>query len=391
MNTTSILRHINALRCLRQLRTGRPVSRAEIARELGLTRSTVGNAMRVLLDAGLVTEIGDGDPESRIGRPGVRITLDRRGAYALGLDVGTRSLTCVLLDLQMGVVDRIAVPTGTDFRNPDAVFEKLVDLPGRLMARAKVPNAKVQGACIAVPGLVDRIGRVVNAPFLEWHDYPLREKLAARLSPDWTVGVRNDAVAFAAAERAVSSHVEPETLLLILLAEGVGSALVIDGKVMEGAHGYAGELGHTVVAANGRVEAFEVLAGAPAFVRHFGVDQPVDKGVAAMLGDLGDPEIERTLAEWADTLAIGLANTIHAFDPSRIILGGPLASLFPHVADTVVGLLRQRLIHGFAPPPITVTQFGADGAAIGAAAIVLELIFAMPDLELPTPPAAAAS
>jgi predicted NBD/HSP70 family sugar kinase len=157
-------------------------------------------------------EIGDSGVASSKGRPGVRITLDPLGAYALGLDVGTRSLTCVLLDLQMGVVDRIVVQTGADFRKADAVFEKLVELPERLVARAGISRSKVHGLCVSVPGLVDHDGRVVNAPLLEWRDYPLRERLAARISPEWALSVSNDAVAFAAAECAISNHSETENL-----------------------------------------------------------------------------------------------------------------------------------------------------------------------------------
>lgn len=384
LNTTSLLRHINARRCLRLLQNGRQLSRADMARQLGLTRATTGNAMRVLLDAGLVVESAEMSPESRKGRPGVGVSLNPSGAYFVGVDVGTRSLTGVLLDLQMNVVSRIVEPTGPRYRDAGHIAARLLSLIERLLNENPALQEKVEGIGISVPGLVGRDGSVVHAPFLEWRNYPLQSELTARSPADWSVMVCNDAFAFANAELAASATAKAGSMLVVLLAEGIGGAIIDDGRVVMGGHGYSGEIGHTIVSAAGRVDTFEMLAGAKLFTRLFEEGQPVADGVQMLLANVGDKAVDAVLDAWVSGLSAGLVNAIHLLDPGRIVLGGPLAGLYPKLSRRIQADIKRRLLAGFAMPEIRVAQFGADGAAIGAAATIRDTLFALPDLETNT-------
>ncbi|HEY0124729.1 MAG TPA: ROK family protein, partial [Rhizobium sp.] len=211
-----------------------------------------------------------------------------------------------------------------------------------------------------------------------WRQYPLQQKLAQRLPTNWIVRVHNDASAFAAAERGASGEGETDDLLLVLLSEGIGGAVVRDGRVAGGGHGYAGEIGHTIVTAGGRTDTFEMLAGVAHFESIFPPDQTVGHAAAATLARQQDPHVGKLLEGWAEALAIGLANAVHLLDPRQIILGGPLSPLFSAVERQVVARLDQYLIYGFARPPIRIATSGSQGSAIGAAAIVQETIFDLP-------------
>lgn len=389
VNTTKILRHINAARCLRLLRTSGSVSRADMARLLGLNRSTTGHAIAALLEAGLVAELEEpvSDGPGRKGRPGVRVALAASGAYAIGLDVGTRELSGVLIDLQMGTVCQTTLPAGPDFRHAPAVLDKLHALTTTLLGQGGIDPAKVLGVGVSVPGLVDRQGRVVNAPFLEWRDFDLTGHLRDRLPPDWRIEARNDADCFAAAECAAMppdpadhlNHVDHlDHFLVLLLNEGIGSALVSGGAVVQGAHGHAGEIGHALVRTPEGVASFDQVAGAIAFSAFFAADCPVSEGVALLMRRRQEPGVAAALSRWATDLGLGLVNAVHLLDPGRIVLGGALSNLYPLVADQVTALLSRHLIHGFSVPPIAVTRFGPDGAAIGAAAVVRESVFELP-------------
>lgn len=385
--TTGLLRHINTARCMRMLRRGVPLTRADLARELSLTRATIGRAIGELLEAGLVTETLDRTDGSRAGRPGTIIRLNPDGAYSIGIDISSASLTGVLLDLDMRVLRRIAVPLGPNAADVPAVIERMAHFPAQLLAAAGIAAERVQGLCVSVPGLVDRRGHVVVAPFLGWHDVPLRSLLRARSELPWTIQVCNDAVAFARAECAVADAKDTQNMLLVLLTEGLGGAIVQQGQVFQGAHGYAGELGHMVMHAGlgaSPPDSFEMLAGYRRFLPFLPQDLCFDDGLAwlaASESQAGNPELAPVFDAWAEALAAGLLNLIHILDPERIVLGGPLSLLFPQVEERVKQLLQSHLLHGFELPRINVTRFGADGAAIGAAAVIREQMFSLPQLD----------
>lgn len=295
MNTTKILRHINAIRCLRLLHDGRSLSRADITRELGLTRATIGNAMNVLEDAGYVVEGETHPTEGRKGRPGVGVSLNPTGAYFVGVDIGPQVLTAVVIDLRMNVISRIVEPTGPDFRDPGSIQERILDLVRRVTAEAGVPEDKIEGLCVSVPGLVGRDGSVINAPFLEWRNYPLRQNLVAACDARWIVTVCNDAFAFANAEASRLSPASGGSVLLVLMAEGLGGAVIDAGTHMMGAHGFSGEIGHTAITVDGRTDTFEMFAGAKAFSEILDPDQTVAEGVASLLARRNDLEATSVL------------------------------------------------------------------------------------------------
>jgi hypothetical protein len=109
---------------------------------------------------------------------------------------------------------------------------------------------------------------------------------------------------------------------------------------------------------------------------------PIHEGLVALsLVEKPDARLAAVLDEWAQGLAAGLLNLIHIKEPGSIVLGGALAVLYPRVAARVEAALAANLVHGLAVPPIGIARFGADVAAIGAAAIVREALFALPTLE----------
>ncbi|WP_167387593.1 ROK family protein [Paraburkholderia susongensis] len=384
--TSVLLRHINTVRCLRMLRRGATFSRADLARELNLTRATIGHAVKELIDSGLVVESAARLDDGRPGRPGAGIRLDPQGAYAIGIDVSSISLTAVLVDLNMRIVYRIVEPVEPASKTPDSAIDQIGRLPGRIVAAAGIDPTRLQGVCVSIPGLVDRSGRVVVAPFLGWRDVPLKQRLSLRDDLPWPISICNDAVAFANAECAMADEREAQNMLLMLLAEGLGGAIVQSGRIIEGAHGYAGELGHMVMGCGPDAvgtQTFELLAGYERFRAFLPRNRSYADGLQWLAKEgrrAATKELEQAFDAWAKVLATGMLNLIYLLDPDRIVLGGPLSVLFPHVEAKVENLLSAHLLHGFEPPPITVTRFGADGAAIGAASIVHDRLFALPRL-----------
>ncbi len=375
MITTRLLRHINALRCLRLLQGGASLSRADMARALGQTRATVGHAVAELTGAGLVLEAepaANTAEKTGIGRPGVALRLNPDGAHFIGIEIDTRVLTGVVINLAMQVTNRQTLPTGPDYHDPQAMTARILSL-----ARTLAPD-HIHGLGLAIPGLVGTQGQIVNAPILGWRNHPMQSALSAAL-PDTPIEVVNDAFAFASAELAGAET--PLNLLMVLLAEGVGSAHVAGGKVIAGAHGFAGELGHMRISVQGRAAKFEALAGAAGFPQVMGQGRAIAQGVAALLATQSSPQTQSALALWSEALAMGLANAAHLLDPDRIVLGGPLSALYPLVATQVETHLATLMLEGQARPTLHLARYGAEGAAIGAAARLRERLFTLPDLE----------
>ena len=365
------------------------MSRSDLARELNLTRTTVGNAVRVLLDADLVHEptvapesANSNDP-GRTGRPSVGIALNAAGAYFVGLNISTTALTAVLLDFTMSVVATFTCSVGPDLQDVAAVTDRLATLANRAIRAAGKKRDRVRGIGISVPGLVTRSGRVAIAPFLQWRDVDLKAHMIKRLGLQISVKVCNDAVALASAVCATASETEVSDMLLILMSEGIGSASIRQGRVHEGFNGFAGEIGQTVLdrqIARSSPYTFQLLAGERFFVPFLAKNRPIVDAIIELAGDIiGHPDLAEALEQWAAYLAAGFLNAIWMLDPERIVIGGSLAPLYVHVAARVDVLLGESM-GGLRVPPIMVSAYGAEGAAVGAAALIREALFTLPEL-----------
>ena len=368
------------------------MSRSDIARELNVTRTTVGNAIKVLLDANLVyeptlgAEAGGVGETARIGRPSVGIALNASGAYFVGLDISTTSLTAVLLDLTMAIIARFSAPVGPELGDVAAVTDRLAELARRAIEAAGAERDRVRGIGVSVPGLVGRDGRVAVAPFLGWRNVDLKSMLSERLGADANIRVCNDAVALASAVCSAANETEVADLLLILISEGIGSAMIRNGIVVEGFNGYAGEIGQTIMAPNlasPESTTFQLLAGERFFSKFLPKDRPdADAIVELAKTDLGPPGFDKALEQWSAHIATGFLNAIWLLDPERIVVSGVLAPLYPRIAARVDAFLNQAM-GGLRVPPISVSRYAAEGAAVGAAAVLRESIFSLPEFAEP--------
>ncbi len=173
MTTNSVLRHMNAVRCLRVLRRDAALSRADIARELrsvNVTRATVGKlhqaASRRKTRHRSQRERGKA---SGAGRPGALVSLNPGGAYFIGLDISSAEINAVLIDFSMRVIAKRIVSIADRYHAPERVIDLLACLPKELIEISKVRASRVRGVCISVPGIV-RDGKIISAPWLNWQD-----------------------------------------------------------------------------------------------------------------------------------------------------------------------------------------------------------------------------
>lgn len=309
---------------------------------------------------------------------------------AVGIDVGGTKLAAGVVAADGSLLDRVRHDTPAD---AGGIVELLVAVVEELRGRHGVGHLPVG---VGFAGLIDRQGVVRFAPNLPLADYPLAEELAPRLSHPVTLD--NDANAAAWGEYRVGAGRDAvDSLVMLTIGTGVGGGLVLADRLVRGAGGMAGELGHIAVMAPGpscpcgASGCLEALASGSAIARNareslaagrFGPDSPLTrlapaqvtgKAVTLAAHD-GDAEAVAILAEAGRWLGVGIASMIAAFDPAAIVLGGGAMQAGTLLLDPAVQAARDRLLGGGhrEPAPIIQAALGDDAGLIGAALLALE-------------------
>ncbi|MFQ8433633.1 ROK family transcriptional regulator [Amaricoccus sp. W119] len=392
------IRQGNVIAALRALFEHGRLSRAEIARHLGLNRSSSSHIVAELEASALVREVvsGGGGREvaagrgRRAGRPGILLELDPGAASFIGTEIGVEHITTLRIDLAAGIIGQRVEPfDGRAVPAREAVRRALAQALDGLSPEAA---ARVEGFGLSAPAQMDATGKVRVAPLLGWRDEDLgllaREALAelsgadlagSRLDPDLPIMVENEANAFAFGEGYRDRGGRRGVTLFLVLETGVGGGIVIDGRLFRGGHGLAGEIGHARYRDGGE---FEQLLGLGHLLRRYreeGRAPSCSSGPAsedATLADFLDHVRDRVPAavgiaeDWARDLAHAIATACRLIDPNRIVLGGSVAALYPLVAARVAHYLGAAQAPSFPVPAITVHEAPETSAAFGAACML---------------------
>lgn len=388
MSMPRAVRHINEVRILDSLYRRGTTTRSDLARELGLMRSTVGNLIAGMAEQGLIEEreVAGSTPGGRTGRPGQLVQLNPAHSVFIGADIGIGHLSVVAIDL----LGRPIKSRSNEFDPKQAdVDQTLTALSAAVRATIKqLPDEKaLRGICVTVPGLVARDGVVLRAPVIGWNSVPVQKLFAAKLKWSGTLALENDANAFAAAElygRSPSSYTDA---LFVYLDAGIGGGLVSQGKLLRGHSGYAGEIGHIHLGEHGfdprtPVQgSFESYVGRDAVIArykyHGGAGGGLEEFIEAVSAQV--PAALRTVSEWAWWLGRGIASLSSIFDPERVVLGGPVAALYAHVAQEVVESIKKHQVMASPLPSIEVSPLGAGTCAIGGAMILHQRLLSFDD------------
>lgn len=355
-----------------------PISRAGIAHATGLTRATVSSLADRLIAAHLVSELPP-VMSQRAGRPAVPLVAAQGTLAAVGMEVNVDYLGVRVVDLS-GTALGQQVETA-DFRGsePGQVLDRLSQMYCDVIGQ--LPDGiRMAGGCLAIPGLVDRPrGPVRMAPNLGWRDVDVVTMFHSHPgTAEVRIRLDNEATLAARAEADVLRPVGRLSFLYVSGEVGIGGALVVDGAVFGGRHGWSGEIGHTVVDPGGRrcrcgsVGCLEQYAGKDALMRaaSMDLDRPIpDLQRAAEAGDTG---ALAALADAARALGTALANAVNLIDVEDVVLGGIYAPLAPFLVPGIEEILRLRVLaapwSGLQVHPATIRD---DAALIGASAAVL--------------------
>ena len=372
-----------------------PVSRRGLAQRTGLTPATISNVVRDLVRLGLVRDTGRFAPrvQSAAGAPSPLIELDGSWHRVLSIHQGVSRILIGGHDLAGSVLATVELPARRGEPATKTV-DRIVAAVRRLLDGQGWNAEQVRGVGVGAVGLVDAgTGVVRTAPNLGWTDVPVRALLEAALG--LPVVVHNNVHAMARGEQRFAGPAEGDALYLYV-GYGIGSGLLTGGRVYEGAHGAAGEIGHLEVPNGGpctcgKTGCLETVAAEPAIAaraRKLGGDWPAgDKEAVAELVRRAPEEADCTALLTDAALALGhaLAQVCEVFDPGAILLNGIVAEAGELFMAPLARAMRGAMFAaGERHIAVRRASFGRQAGMVGAAATALDAFAYSPNAELLT-------
>jgi predicted NBD/HSP70 family sugar kinase len=390
------VRRANLSAIVRELHGHDSLSRTELVARTGLTRSAVRVLLRELVTGGLALE-ETGRPEGGPGRPSLVVRANPAGAYVLALEIAVDSLAAALVGLGGKVEGQVRLERPRGHFTVDEVVGDLVGLARQVLDRRGLPAASPTAVGVAVVAAVRRRdGFLPLAPNLGWVDVPLGDQLFGTLGLGVPVLVANEADLGALAELRRGAAAGERDIVFVSGEVGVGGGVFIDGRLLRGTAGYAGEVGHMAVNPDGilcgcgSAGCWETEVGERALLRRAGYD--IDGGrpaVDAVLAEAetGEPRALAALDEVGTWLGRGLATLVNVFNPRLVVLGGLFGRIYRFVEATVARQLGRLALAGSRENlRLAPAALGIDAPLMGAAEIAFEPILADPAAWLSTTP-----
>ena len=376
------IRDINKQIVLNYVRDRSPISRAEIARQTALQRSTVSAIIDDLHNIGLIEEIGTGT--STGGRKPTLLKLKTGTPVVIGVDITPRKTTIATADLAGKVLDTEIIPT-----SQDVVFmtEQIIGQVSKFADKYKDCELEVG---ISVPGVTDQAGgKVLYVPYFQWRDWDISRQITQKTN--LRVTIDNDANAIALAELWFGQEEirKIRNFIIVLVAEGIGTGIIFDGQIYRGEKGAAGEFGHMIVGSNAPVECscgsrdcWEAHASENAILTRYQkfFDPPnsnkIDIAQLVGLANNGEEQAIRALKETAQFLGIGISNLIVGLSPQAVVVDGSITRAWDLIGDELKSIAERSVRRGLPKTIIMASTLGDTPTLIGSFSLVLARKFA---------------
>lgn len=325
---------------LRTIFANESISRAEVARVTNLTRTTVSEVVNNLLEEGLVEEVGRG--ESIGGKTPILLSVVPDSRYLIGLNLGQDKFIGAVVNLRGEIIEMAEAPVHDD--NGENALELVYQIIDQLMKKRIKP---IVGIGVGTPGLVNtREGIIVTAVNLEWQDLPLGQLLEKKYKTP--VSVLNDSQATAIGEFVYGGeHARDENLIVVNVKHGIGSGILVNGRLFQGDGGGAGEIGHVVVQENGELcrcgkrGCLETVSSLRAALKQMKCNSIDEAQAAFSSGDKRAMEVVETAAHY---LGISLANLIGTLNIHKIVLTGDMTRFGAKWLETVNISMRNAAL-----------------------------------------------
>jgi glucokinase-like ROK family protein len=362
------------------------VSRVDVARQTGLTRTTVSEVVGRFIQEGLVVETGVSP--SRGGKRAILMRVEDDARHLIGIDLANSAFRGAVVNLRGKIIQRVSLPIQD--RDGEAALALVFTLIDQLLQLTERP---ILGIGIGTPGLMDPVNRVVRyAVNLDWYDLPLGELLEERYR--LPIYIANDSQAAALAEFTFGRQAKVNNLLVIKAGRGVGAGIVLNGELFYGDRHSAGEIGHLRMVTGGdrcrcgNTGCLETLVSTRTLSRRARIiaaqqpdsylnrlvssPQEIDSDTVLQAYQAGDPSVQELIAEAGDYLGIAAAQMAGVLNVDQIILAGRLARYGEGIIAPIQKRVSQDILPALAKNTRVVTSLlGDDVVILGAASLIL--------------------
>lgn len=394
------VRKINRSIILSVFRKQKTLSRARLANETGLNPSTVSSIISELISEDFIRETDLIHPST--GRPGRLLEINPDGGCAMGIEINVDYIEILVTDFSANELWRKRQTSSPELGQDD-IMQRTLDLAKEADQFIQSRHSRLLGIGVGIPGLVDVASGLLRvAPNLHWVDVPIRDILAQHF--DCPISVENEANAAALGEYYFGAVRNVENFIYLSTGIGLGSGIVLDGKLFRGTFGYAGEAGHITLDVEGDLCGCGRRGCWETFVGPRAVEQKVRRllstGAKSMMQDMANGDLQNitmndviraakagddialsALKDVAYYLGIGIANLLNLFNVEVIVLGGALNNASPLLLKEVEQIVVENtLAPGREHLRILPSAHGSDACIMGAITLVLDDILREPAL-----------
>ena len=309
--------------------------------------------------------------------------------FRIGIDVGGTGIQVGVIDDQHRILAEGSIPTRTDIPFAEQIA-RITDCVVSTAASAGIRSEQIRSVGVGIPGIADRsTGSVVKCTNMGWFHVPFREEFRRHL--DVPVNIDNDANVAALAESVVGVSAGTSSSVFITIGTGIGSGIIVDGKIWNGFHGIGGELGHVIFSLNGvpcscgNHGCLERYCSATALIRmaREAIDAHPDTKMMEMVSKdvsqieartvidaarSGDPLASQVYGRYIDYLSQAIASVVNFLDPEVIVLGGGVSKAGDFLLDPLHREYPKYVIYNDQPmPEIKLAVLGSEAGIIGAA------------------------
>jgi len=399
MGKTDFQGNQNKIKVLQIIRNEKEITRSEIIRISGLSAPTVTRIVESLVHLKLIQTEGLGSSDG--GRPPQLIRFRSKENYVIGIDLGATFIRSALSNLDGEFIFEIQVPTNLK-KGFDGVMEQVGEVIGKLRERASQNSLPLWGIGIAVCGMVNKnTGFVEYSPIFGWRNVNVQKALSKFTNLNIAIGNVTHLIALGELLYGVGKQFK--NFICVNLGYGIGSGIIIDGKLFSGADGIAGEVGHIVLDKNcnrkgseGLCGTLEALASGYALadiarerakldfesVLHVFDPEEIDAKIVFEAAYNGDKLANKIFDGVAGDLSIGIDTLIKLFNTECIVLSGGLVQNGDLMIEKIRIQVAEYSLSGVSRSvPIVKADFGVNAALMGSFSLILERILLLESID----------
>lgn len=379
-----LMKSVNKKAILNKIRVHGTISRANIAKETGLTPPTVTNIVKELIEEGFVKESHLG--ESSGGRKPTLLQLNENGYYVIGVDAGSSTVEAAICNIFGDTIVRTNGDLPETF-DVDIFLDFLIIIISELLEKEAVPSEKIIGIGVAMHGVMDMDkGISYFSSKYGLRNIPVKAVLEEKF--DYEVVLENDSRALALGEYWYGGFEHVKSFSAINIGRGVGSGLIIDGKLIHGSQYVAGEIGHTVISVDGEQCACGNRGCLETFISSKNIVRRAQEQISDAPNDLtaediyhfakaGDEEYIHILEETGHYISVGITNLINTSNPDTIVLGGGVMKSAEFLMPIILENVRKNVLTNKVRDEVNILlgKLDDDATLLGAAALLFNEYF----------------